>query len=144
MERFWSKVNKNGANECWEWIACKCHGYGYIVFEGKSVRAHRLSWIFEFGPIPKDKIVCHSCDNPACVNPKHLFLGSWKDNSQDAHKKGRTKNEFIPHKLTESDVLAIRKKYIPYKYSCRKLAQEYSVAHSMIWLIIKKKTWKYI
>lgn len=142
MDKFWSKVNKT--DDCWKWTAAKCHGYGYFGFRGKSMRAHRVSWILHFGEIPKGKIICHKCDNPSCVNPQHLFLGSWKDNSMDRQRKGRTKKEFIPTKLNEIQVKEIRQKYIPYKYGCRKLAEEYGVDHSMIWFIIKNKTWKHI
>lgn len=94
-ERFWSKVNKaDNKEDCWEWIA-SCRGkfgYGSISYKKKHIDAHRLSWILHNGEIESSKIfVCHKCDNPKCVNPHHLFLGSHSDNMKDAYDKGRLK-----------------------------------------------------
>lgn len=92
-ERFWSKVNTDG--ECWEWQASKRSGkwpYGKFGVNGKDggwIHAHRMSWMLEHGAIPEGKVVCHKCDNPSCVRPSHLFLGSLKDNTQDMIRKGR-------------------------------------------------------
>jgi hypothetical protein len=88
-ERFWEKVNKAG--ECWEWTACRHHqwGYGHVRVGGKLEAAHRVSWEMHNGPIPDGLLVCHHCDNPKCVRPAHLFLGTGTDNSRDMHAKGR-------------------------------------------------------
>lgn len=88
MERFWSKVNKTGG--CWEWTAAaNVKGYGRFMFEGRVQYAHRLSYAFAFGGISEGLLVCHRCDNPKCVNPAHLFLGTNMDNIQDCCAKGR-------------------------------------------------------
>ena len=95
MKRFWDKVNIAGPDECWEWTAgtyLKGLKYGRFQFEGKAKSAHRVAYILTNGDIPDDMFVCHTCDNPACCNPKHLWLGSAKDNTQDMLKKGRAKN----------------------------------------------------
>src|SRR6185312_412624 len=98
QERFWSKVDKNSPapkhnptlGNCWEWIAGRTiKGYGQLVVNHKTVKAHRLSWELSFKEIPKGLSVLHKCDNPSCVNPDHLFLGNHSDNMRDASIKGR-------------------------------------------------------
>lgn len=98
---FWSRVNKQNADECWLWTGfVDKGGYGkfkvgdYRVEKIKSILAHRFSWELANGPIPRGKsshdyCILHRCDTPACVNPKHLFLGSQEDNIRDMIKKGR-------------------------------------------------------
>lgn len=103
--RFLQKIHPT--QECWMWIAGKLSsGYGVFFHKGKSVKAHRFSWEMFEGKIPKDKIVCHSCDTPACVNPAHLWLGDARENVKDRdtkhrqavgiHHGSKTKPERIP------------------------------------------------
>ncbi|KKN16791.1 hypothetical protein LCGC14_0972530, partial [marine sediment metagenome] len=85
--RFWGKVKKT--NSCWMWVATLHAGYGYVGLNGKDYSAHRISWEIHFGKIPEGMLVLHKCDNPPCVNPKHLWIGTRKQNTQDMIKKGR-------------------------------------------------------
>jgi len=90
IARFWAKVRRGTDSECWEWIAHRNRdGYGHIYIAKRLLRAHRVSWVIAFGNIEDGACVLHRCDNPSCVNPKHLFIGTHKDNVEDMRNKGR-------------------------------------------------------
>lgn len=92
-ERFWNKVLKT--DDCWTWTSAKSRkGYGLFWDGNKFVRAHRASYVLAFGPIPDGMCVCHHCDNPSCVRPDHLFIGTNADNVHDSIAKGRFR--FLP------------------------------------------------
>jgi len=92
-EKFWASLDIRGNEDCWEWQRGRDDGgYGCVCYSGKRYGAHRLAWELTNGPIPEGLLVCHSCDNPPCCNPKHLFLGTHGDNMQDALTKGRFQN----------------------------------------------------
>lgn len=153
VDRFWEKVEKNGKDGCWEWQAGKHRqGYGSFWFERRLWRSHRFCWTLHFGEIPEGMCVLHDCDNPGCVNPEHLFLGTHKDNSQDASKKGRFPdrrglNPGEAHgrsKLTEEQVLSIRKEYKTGNITQAELARKYNVSQATICQIVTRQTWKHI
>lgn len=144
---------------CWYWTGVlKDNGYGVFSVKrrGKwiSVYAHRYMWEFLNGPIPKGLLICHRCDNPRCVNPKHLFLGTYKDNSMDAARKGRCCMQANPHlipkgernggcKITEGTVANIRE-LRKEGYLIRQLVDEFDLSKSQIKRIIYGKSWKHV
>lgn len=131
-ERFWSKVDASSLTGCWIWLGGHTNvGYGLIrAPEGKrNMLAHRASYEMHHGPIPDGMLVCHTCDNPRCVRPDHLFVGAPKTNTQDAVRKGR-----ISHgvgrplaKLTDEMVRQIRARYAPGYGNAARLGREYGV-----------------
>ena len=149
MNRFWDKVNKSAPNGCWEWIGAKLpYGYGVIGISGKNVYVHRYSWELHYGgKIPADKCVCHHCDNPRCVRPDHLFVGSQADNMKDMISKGRDRKAIGiaagKTKLTPEKILEIRM-WLFLKYSIRTIASRYGVGKSAIQDISSGKTWSHV
>lgn len=88
VERFWEKVDQSG--DCWLWMGGRNDdGYGIVQWEGHVTGAHRVAYEISVGPIPEGKLVLHSCDNPSCVNPNHLWIGDQSDNAADSVAKGR-------------------------------------------------------
>lgn len=87
-EYFWSNVDKRGPDECWPWKGRE-KGYGQARFGGQAISAYRLAYILEKGEVPEGMVVCHSCDNPPCCNPAHLWVGTHSENTLDMVKKGR-------------------------------------------------------
>jgi len=149
LRNFWKKVDKSG--DCWEWVGCKIkHGYGRFNVNAKLKLAHRVSWELKNGPITNGLFTLHKCDNPPCVNPDHLFLGTQKDNMHDAMKKGRHTypdlrgEECYASKLKEIDVLQIREIYSSGFYSMYKIGDIYKTCHSTICHITNRKTWKHL
>lgn len=139
-ERFWKKVSKT--DTCWNWTAAfQGNGYGYfrISLEDGATVAHRFSYFIHFGKIPNDMHVCHSCDNRACVNPSHLFLGTPKDNAIDRENKNRSKTHG-PQKLNEESAYSI---YIS-PLTKSQLARMYGVSRATILKIKTKSIWKKI
>ncbi len=138
-ERFWEKVTKSPTG-CWLW-----QGYisrlGYGMFMGKH--AHRIAWELTKGPISPNLDVCHHCDNPPCVNPSHLFLGTASDNLKDSVRKGRLNHSGERNgnaKLTETLIREIRSSVL----TIRNLATRFGVSETNISSIQKGLTWKLV
>lgn len=150
--RFWDKIKRS--DNCWLWTASvNTQGYGQMwqrrTGQPKRKHAvHRLSYQLAYGPIPEGLSVLHRCDTPRCVNPAHLFLGTQADNMTDMHKKARhCFGETHPlHRLTESDVRDIRKRYVRYSKHCNiyTLAEEFNVTFSLVAMIVRREIWQHI
>lgn len=112
------------------------------------MKANRASWVVHYGAIPEGLSVAHKCDNPPCTNPKHLFLATHLENMQDAAKKGRLGHggifgeENAAHKLTEKEVIEIRRLYIPVYGAQSILDRTFGVSTTAIWFIVHGKHWK--
>ena len=92
-QRFWYKVIILNPNDCWNWTQyLDKDGYGSFYYDGTAMKAHRASYELQIGSIPQNMCVCHTYDNPSCVNPSHLFIGYHDDNMKDMKEKGRSRN----------------------------------------------------
>ena len=100
-ERFWSKVDRGGPDECWLWRGgVSTNGYGNFYVSGRLVRAHRYAYETHYGPVAPELQVCHRCDNKPCCNPAHLFRGTKSDNMRDCAAKGRNASQRRPWRTT--------------------------------------------
>jgi len=150
-ERFWNKIEYSA--DCWKWIGCiGTPGYGVLIVRAPKTRkrillhAHRISWFLHHHRDPKEMYVLHRCDNPSCVNPEHLFLGTHLDNIADMVKKGRASRgaDRPTAKLSEQDVLTIRDQYSKGDITQKELGQQYNVEPTTIGQIVRRKTWTHI
>lgn len=148
QERIEAKVLRIPEAGCWVWMgSTQVRGYGELISNKRKHLAHRASYEAFIGPIPKGMYVCHACDNVACVNPNHLFLGTQKQNLQDMASKGRsTRGEKNPQaKLTEMDVYVIKKFFFTKPdVTDADIAKLYGVTRSAITLIRKKERWNHV
>jgi len=157
-QRFWSKVQVT--DTCWLWVGCRHkRGYGQFKVGRDALKAHRVSYELSVGPIPQGLCVLHRCDNPPCVNPAHLFLGTQQDNIADCCMKGRATKGFpkgpmnprygrprsgalAPSAvLTASQVNEIRSRYEAGTITQLRLCAEYGVSRSAIQRVLYRKTW---
>ena len=146
-EKFWSFVNKNTDTGCWEWIGYRNKkNYGMFKALGDVFYAHRTSWEFLIGEIPDGILVLHKCDNPPCVNPEHLFLGTHQDNMDDMSQKGRgrtspKRGNNNPHiKISDEQVREIRSLYSTGDFTYYDLSDRYGVSYQLIGNIVNKKS----
>jgi hypothetical protein len=140
--RYWSHVKRSPG--CWTWIGTRDnHGYGVVYFDGRLQKAHRVAWQLAHGTITPGASVCHRCDNPPCVNPTHLFLGTQADNMADMARKGRgvggpgAKRGEAHHmaKLSDVDVQTIRDLQES-GWTQRSIAEKFSVSQGNISMIL--------
>lgn len=144
-DRFWEKVNKRDADECWPWVgSIDTRGYGSIGANGGKplMRAHRVAYELCVGAIPRGLVVCHACDNRACVNPQHLFIATQRENVMDRVRKGRrqwpTGEQHPKAKLSTDDVLAIRRDPRQQRY----VLADYAIGKTTYYQIKRRETWR--
>lgn len=157
--KFWARVDRKGDAECWPWIGGsnpKRGGYGRFYIRREDFRSHRVAYWLHYGQDPGELDVCHTCDNPICVNPHHLFLGTRADNHRDMDIKGRRRIAIKEHpelaqrginrwnaKFTEQNIRDIRHLYAS-GFSQGDIAKRFNSSQPEISLIVRRKTWKHI
>lgn len=142
--KFWRRVEFG--HSCWNWTGAKRGGgYGKVLHDGVAIPSNRVAWMLLRGKIPTGMLVCHSCDNPGCVNPAHLFLGTHKDNAEDRAAKGRGSSPSGEKnggsKLTWADIPLINHLL---KNGVRKpvIAEAFGVDASTIYKIASGRRWR--
>lgn len=160
-EYLWSQIDVRGPDECWPWIGRMRggDGRGYISIDGQRYIVPRLVYELAHGAMPDDKWALHTCDNPPCCNPAHIYPGTPQDNVRDKVERGRTPKgerngrythpETVPRgekhhkaKLTEADVIEIRRKYTNHEASPNQIAKEYNVSRWTVRRIVAHNAWK--
>ena len=146
-DRFWEKADKTG--DCWLWTsAIGSHGYGiFWIGCGRSEYAHRVAYKLAKDEIPPGLLVMHSCDNPRCVKPDHLSVGTNRDNLMDASIKGRIargERNKGGGKLTAQSVAEIKRLLLAGEMGCWRIAKRYGVAHTTIKSIRRGRIWRHI
>ena len=148
--RFWSKVDRSG--DCWVWTGARRRGYGRFRVGSRIdgsrtlVRATHVAWELTNGPVPDGLFVCHRCDNPPCVRPDHLFLGTALDNARDMIAKGRARHPSMAgercghNKLTAAAVADIRARHAAGEVQ-KRLAEEYGVSRATVCYIVNGRLW---
>lgn len=153
---FWAKADRSGGPAaCWQWKgSTNADGYGRLRRGRGTQRAHRVAWLLTRGEIPAGSLVCHHCDNPPCVNPAHLFLGTIQDNTADKVAKGRQAKgrayvflrgeDHARAKLTDEIVLEARRRYAAGGVTYRELASEFGVQAAAMGNAIAGRKWRHL
>jgi hypothetical protein len=141
---FWAKVDRSG--ECWDWTAAlDIGGYGVFNIGARMARAHRVSWVLENGPLPEGSTVLHRCDNRRCVRPKHLYLGTMRENVADMDARGRRGHGWHPTRkgqehqaarLSDETVAAIRAAMAAGGKQ-RHVAARFGVSHTYVGMLVR-------
>jgi hypothetical protein len=152
LQRFWRKVNRGGPDDCWPWNARQNDlGYGNVFIAGKCRLSHRIAFCISKGSFLDRLKICHSCDNPPCCNPTHLWLGTDLLNAQDRDAKGRRikwrtyrGGEHVKAKLTDKQAKQICNLYAFGEWLHREIAEMYGVSSTTIQRIVTKSRWKHL
>lgn len=149
LEAFWAKVSVGGPDECWPWQGTTLRrGHGQFVYRQKRYYAHRIA-MGTIADVPDDKLVCHRCNVPGCVNPRHLYIGDHGTNARDAIEAGTFRyrhpgwgEENSTAKLNWDAVNRIRDEYSAGTISQRALARQHGVCLAAVQKVLKGKTWR--
>jgi len=138
--KFWPRVAIKESAECWLYKGCKdSHGYGWLTFRNRQIRASRLAWMIHNNlEVPQGKFVLHKCDNPPCCNPAHLYLGTQKDNVRDMLVRGRYPSVFTPAEVRDIFYRAHRVE------TGTSIAKCYGITQSMVSAIKRGIRWKHL
>ena len=135
-------------DDCWEWARRNPAGYGLVWVDGRDRLAHRVAYETWVATIPDDLFVCHTCDNPPCINPDHLWFGSASDNNNDKEMKGRgnqprgSKNANA--KLTERDVVEVRRLRNEEHLTLKEIGNRFGITEAAVSAIVRRKLWKHV
>jgi hypothetical protein len=155
-QRFWSKVLQAGRNACWIWQGATTggdpahgKGHGRFRFKGQLVMAHHMAWMLAGNELPPGKYLLHKCDNPLCVNVRHLYAGTILDNTKDMRERGRERFSHPGEKNTEAtitaaDVIKILDLYYKEGYSQQAIADHFSLNQGHVSRIILRKNWAHL
>lgn len=155
LDRFWAKVDVRGPDECWEWKAGRYHdNYGMLGVQNQghltTMRAHVFALILATAEDAWGRYCLHTCDNPPCCNPAHLYWGTQRQNIADMDRRGRSNRPIVRGeqnsnaRLTEADVRAIRAAYATGRFSQQKLGNSYGVSQAVISGIVRNKAWTHV
>lgn len=138
---FWERIRVDESTGCWNWTGAKSKaGYGSVGIGFRVFNAHRVAFEFSTGKSADGLFVCHRCDNRACINPAHLFLGTPEDNATDMAEKGRVNTQ----KLTAENVREIRAIYARGGITQKELAKQFGMGQSQIARIVLRQTWRFV
>lgn len=149
VERFHSNVDRSGGPDaCWEWkLGTNDKGYGHLNAGGRMLKTHRVAYLLEYGEVDDDLKVCHTCDNPPCCRPDHLFQGTQADNVQDAIQKER---RFSPcgedvhsARFTEADIYDIRRRGDAGESNAA-IGRDYGTIRQTIGRIVRRESWAWL
>ncbi|RVH21474.1 HNH endonuclease [Sinorhizobium meliloti] len=148
QERFWERVKRGDDGSCWLWLGRRNEtGYGLFDHNNRPHIASRFAYELTFGPLPAGLAACHECDNPQCVNPKHLFAGTQKDNMEDASRKGRVPggNGLRGSLINKSKLSEQQARHILSSLdSASELAAKYGVSRAAIYKIRNRENWGWL
>lgn len=147
--KFWNLVNRCG-DSCWSWMMSKTkRGYGVFYFNGRRTTAHRFAYASSRGPIPENMCVCHTCDNPGCVNPDHLYLGTHNDNMRDKAERKRVVSNPLKAerhwnaKLKNQDVIEIRNLW-KQGWKQKDIGNKFGITARYVCEIVGRRCWRSI